>query len=342
MLSVLEPCSKQCVAVEARPCAMASFMCTPCAIHVRIDLDDCDCSAALGGTCMRCKDCPQTRRRILAEASGLIVMSVPRQSYSLADVCETSPKLGRARAWWSCLYAYMCASRNDRRVPSQVGAAPPQETVPWLVRPMHAHAVCYMVPNAPTIQCDGKSTLGVICTKRTAGQRRFPCQYAPSLPHLVSSLYAERTRRSSLRIPTPLNATPHLTSPHLDSLAVAHLKTARRWEQAAAAMDRSTPAPPSDRAVHIASEFTIISTLLLAIATLLFAARLWTRCFPVFRMLADDYVSLVGYVRSLHTSTVCLLTLDVDPRRHQHISLLQKRRLGISFFEWRPIQVHSR
>ncbi|KAK7178853.1 hypothetical protein DPSP01_000945 [Paraphaeosphaeria sporulosa] len=61
-------------------------------------------------------------------------------------------------------------------------------------------------------------------------------------------------------------------------------------------MDRSTPAPPSARAVHIAWEFSVISTLLLATATLLFIARLWTRCFPVFRMLADDYVCAVGYV----------------------------------------------
>ncbi|KAF2439976.1 hypothetical protein P171DRAFT_369088 [Karstenula rhodostoma CBS 690.94] len=61
-------------------------------------------------------------------------------------------------------------------------------------------------------------------------------------------------------------------------------------------MDRSTPAPPSDRAVHIAWEFSVISTILLATATLLFIARLWTRCFPVFRMLADDYVCAVGYV----------------------------------------------
>lgn len=90
-------------------------------------------------------------------------------------------------------------------------------------------------------------------------------------------------------------------------------------------MDRNTPAPPSDRAVHIAWEFSVISAVLLATATLLFVARLWTRCFPVFRMLADDYVCAVGYVWILGIAFVLILTSMIDSRRHQHVSILHGR-----------------
>lgn len=75
-------------------------------------------------------------------------------------------------------------------------------------------------------------------------------------------------------------------------------------------MDRSTLAPPTDRAAFVAWEFSVITPILLTLATLLFLARLWTRCFPVYRMLADDYVCAVAYVLVIVNS--CLFLKSVQ------------------------------
>ncbi|KAF1967996.1 hypothetical protein BU23DRAFT_541767 [Bimuria novae-zelandiae CBS 107.79] len=61
-------------------------------------------------------------------------------------------------------------------------------------------------------------------------------------------------------------------------------------------MSLNTRTAPSGRAAHIAWEFSVIATTLLATATLLFVARLWTRFSTVYRMLADDYVCAIAYV----------------------------------------------
>ena len=75
-------------------------------------------------------------------------------------------------------------------------------------------------------------------------------------------------------------------------------------------MDRNMPAPPSERAAHIAWEFSIIATTLLATATLLFIARIWTRCFPVYRMLADDYMCVVAYVLVVINSSLFIKSIE--------------------------------
>lgn len=71
-------------------------------------------------------------------------------------------------------------------------------------------------------------------------------------------------------------------------------------------MDKSTLAPPTDRAAYIAWEFSIIAPILLVTATLVFVARLWTRCFPIYRMKADDYVCSVAYVFVVINSSLFL------------------------------------
>lgn len=64
----------------------------------------------------------------------------------------------------------------------------------------------------------------------------------------------------------------------------------------AVVMDPNTPAVSTDRAAVVANRFFATSSALLVIATLLFTARIWTRCLPGAKMLADDYVCVLAYV----------------------------------------------
>ena len=72
----------------------------------------------------------------------------------------------------------------------------------------------------------------------------------------------------------------------------------------------SMPALISDRAAHIAWEFSIVAFTLLAIATVLFIARLWTRIFRDYRMMADDYVCVVAYLLVVTNSALFLKSIE--------------------------------
>lgn len=56
------------------------------------------------------------------------------------------------------------------------------------------------------------------------------------------------------------------------------------------------PAIPSDLATHYTHIFAGICITLIVLATITFGARLWTRCYPVFKMAADDYVCTCAFV----------------------------------------------
>ncbi|KAF2875959.1 hypothetical protein BDV95DRAFT_591365 [Massariosphaeria phaeospora] len=69
------------------------------------------------------------------------------------------------------------------------------------------------------------------------------------------------------------------------------------------------PSPPSPAAQANARAFAGVVISLDIIATLVFAGRLWTRFFPVYRMRSDDYVILVGYVLIMVDSIVLFLAV---------------------------------
>ncbi|CAI6335615.1 unnamed protein product [Periconia digitata] len=56
------------------------------------------------------------------------------------------------------------------------------------------------------------------------------------------------------------------------------------------------PAPLTGPVVDLAHTFVAVTTFLIALATVLCAARVWTRCRPAFRMSSDDYVCLIAYI----------------------------------------------
>lgn len=61
------------------------------------------------------------------------------------------------------------------------------------------------------------------------------------------------------------------------------------------------PAFPSVAAQGNAQSFAATTLALHGIALMVFGARMWSRCFPVYRMHRDDYVCAIAYVRSLFT-----------------------------------------
>lgn len=57
------------------------------------------------------------------------------------------------------------------------------------------------------------------------------------------------------------------------------------------------PSFPSEAAQDNARTFAATALVFHGIALLVFAARLWTRLFPVLRMQLDDWVCVIAYVR---------------------------------------------
>lgn len=57
------------------------------------------------------------------------------------------------------------------------------------------------------------------------------------------------------------------------------------------------PAIPTESAIASARAFAGVAITLNIIAFFTFGGRIWTRCFPVFRLAMDDYVISIGYVR---------------------------------------------
>ncbi|PVI06620.1 hypothetical protein DM02DRAFT_427761 [Periconia macrospinosa] len=56
------------------------------------------------------------------------------------------------------------------------------------------------------------------------------------------------------------------------------------------------PAPLTGYVVELAHQFAGLTIFFIVLATILCGARVWTRCHPVYKMSADDYVCLVAYV----------------------------------------------
>lgn len=72
-----------------------------------------------------------------------------------------------------------------------------------------------------------------------------------------------------------------------------------RTTDVAAAPDPSLiPAFPSAAAQSSARTFAGTALALHGLAVMVFVGRMWSRCFPVYRMLVDDYICAVAYVRN--------------------------------------------
>ncbi|KAF2655007.1 hypothetical protein K491DRAFT_704878 [Lophiostoma macrostomum CBS 122681] len=69
------------------------------------------------------------------------------------------------------------------------------------------------------------------------------------------------------------------------------------------------PSPPTAGAVHDAQSFAAVAITLNIIAFFVFAGRIYTRCYPVFRLSIDDYVIAVAYILVLVDSVLLLNTV---------------------------------
>jgi hypothetical protein len=64
------------------------------------------------------------------------------------------------------------------------------------------------------------------------------------------------------------------------------------------------PAPPSAESLELAHGFARATISLLAVSSVLFGARIWSRTVPVIRLGWDDYLIAVGYVRNNISQTL--------------------------------------